>query len=154
MNFRKRSKYGNIKTRGVDSKLELKRKQELMLLENSGAIANLEIQKKFIIFKGFNTEQHQRYEYGDSKLTNRGNLTRKKTVFTDKKHKVQDITYIADFYYFDTKINKYIIEDTKGFKTPDFKIKEKMLLKLIEDKKDHIFFCNDFCFSKKVPSVD
>ena len=34
--------------------------------------------------------------------------------------------YIADFVY--TKDNKLIVEDTKGFRTPEYRIKRKLML--------------------------
>lgn len=38
--------------------------------------------------------------------------------------------YIADFVYFDEKEGREVIEDAKGFRTPAYKIKRKLLLAL------------------------
>ena len=145
-----KNKYFNTKTKGVDSKLESKRKNELALLQQAGEIHSLEFQKPFLILKGFYTEQYLKYEYGNAQITNRGNVVQKKTQLSNSKHKVRDMTYESDFYYFDNKLSKWVIEDTKGFQTSDFKLKQKMMLNLIKDMPDHIFYCNDFGFSKKV----
>lgn len=37
------------------------------------------------------------------------------------------VNYVADFVYFDKERNICIIEDTKGFKTPDYVIKRKLV---------------------------
>lgn len=36
-------------------------------------------------------------------------------------------TYVADFRYFDVGTNRVIVEDSKGFRTPAYKIKKKLL---------------------------
>lgn len=41
---------------------------------------------------------------------------------------VRAIKYVADFQYVQCSNSKVIVEDVKGFKTPSFKIKEKMFL--------------------------
>lgn len=38
------------------------------------------------------------------------------------------VHYIADFVYFDNKKKAWIIHDTKGYETPEFKLKLKWLL--------------------------
>ena len=38
------------------------------------------------------------------------------------------VHYIADFVYFDNEKNVWVIHDTKGFETPEFKLKLKWLL--------------------------
>lgn len=38
--------------------------------------------------------------------------------------------YIADFCYVDTKTGEYIVEDVKGYKTPDYVLKKKFLYHL------------------------
>ncbi len=37
-------------------------------------------------------------------------------------------TYIADFVYFDVKLDKVVTEDTKGYRTPEYKLKRKLML--------------------------
>lgn len=39
-------------------------------------------------------------------------------------------TYIADFKYYDVEKKDYVVEDVKGFKTPIYKLKKKLLLAL------------------------
>jgi hypothetical protein len=40
----------------------------------------------------------------------------------------RECSYKADFVYFDIEANKTIVEDTKGFRTPEYKIKRKLML--------------------------
>ena len=81
-----------------DSKREGNRYMELKLLEKSGLIKELELQKEFELQPSF-----------------------KKNGKTYRK-----ITYKADFYYFDNHLGKYIVEDVKGFKTDVYKLKKKL----------------------------
>ena len=82
-----------------DSKKEAERYCELKILEESGEIKNLELQKKFILIPA------QRIE---GKLIER------------------ECSYRADFTY-ETK-DGTIVEDTKGFRTAEYKIKRKLML--------------------------
>lgn len=84
-----------------DSKRELARYKQLKLLERANEITNLELQKRFILQDGFR--------------------------FNDKA--IRPITYVADFCYYDVKKKCYIVEDTKGHRTTDYKIKKKMFIK-------------------------
>ena len=38
------------------------------------------------------------------------------------------VVYRADFAYIDCETGKYVVEDTKGFRTPEYILKRKMLL--------------------------
>ena len=93
-------KYGNKKVliNGIkfDSKKEANRYYELLLLQKSGEISNLELQPKFLLQEGF-----------------------KKNGKTYRK-----IEYIADFKYIEN--GKIIVEDVKGFSTEVFKLKNKL----------------------------
>lgn len=82
-----------------DSKKEAKRFQELMILKKTGLIKELELQPTF--------------ELQESYTNNKG-------------EKVRAITYKADFIYFDKHLNRYIVEDVKGFKTDVYKLKKKL----------------------------
>jgi hypothetical protein len=97
-------KYNNKKTtvEGIifDSKKEANRYLELKLLEKAGQIKDLELQPKFELLP----------------TVRRNGKTYRKC------------TYIADFKYFDIKESKYIVEDVKGFKTKEFRLKEKMFV--------------------------
>lgn len=83
------------------SKKEAKRYSELKLLLKCGQIADLELQKEFILLPS------QKGENG--------------------KVKERSVKYKADFVYKD-KNGKQIVEDTKGFKTAEYIIKRKLML--------------------------
>ena len=40
----------------------------------------------------------------------------------------REVSYKADFVYFDIGLNKCVVEDTKGFRTKDYIIKRKLML--------------------------
>lgn len=82
-----------------DSKKEAKRFQELMILKKSGLIKELELQPVF--------------ELQEPYTNNKG-------------EKVRAITYKADFIYFDIHLDRYIVEDVKGYKTDVYKLKKKL----------------------------
>ena len=100
----KKSKYNNQKPtfcgQKFDSVRELQRYKELLTLEKSGKIKNLERQVKFILIPT------QRDENG--KLIER------------------EVSYYADFVY-DTPDGK-VIEDVKGMRTTEYIIKRKLML--------------------------
>jgi hypothetical protein len=81
-----------------DSLKEAKRYNELKILEKANEITELRLQVKFELQPSFKKE---------------GKTYRK-------------IEYIADFTYYDNKLNKYIVEDTKGYKTEVYKLKKKL----------------------------
>ncbi len=99
-----KNKYHAQKTKinGIefDSKAEAKRYCELLMLERAGKIKDLELQPKYELQEGF---------WRDGK-------------------KIQAITYIADFAYYEVDTEKDIVEDVKGVRTKDFNIKRKMFL--------------------------
>lgn len=43
-------------------------------------------------------------------------------------NRVKICRYVADFVYFDKKINRTVVEDTKGIRTPAYKLKKKLML--------------------------
>ena len=81
-----------------DSLKEAKRYKELKILEKANEITELRLQVKFELQPSFKKD----------------NKTYRK------------IEYIADFVYYDNRLNKYIVEDTKGFKTDVYKLKKKL----------------------------
>lgn len=81
-----------------DSKREAARYQELKLLERAGKIKDLKLQQEYELIPKFK----------------KNNKTYRKTI------------YKADFSYFDTETDKYIVEDVKGFKTDVYKLKKKL----------------------------
>ena len=107
-------KYRNQKTEvnGIlfDSKKEANRYIELLLLEKAGQIQNLQLQVKFVLIPA-------QYE----------------KVYSEKRHAYvkgdcyeRACTYKADFVYEEN--GQTVVEDTKGFKTADYRIKRKLML--------------------------
>lgn len=84
-----------------DSVKEYRRWCELKLLERGKAIADLNRQVKFNLIPA-------QKDPATGKVVERA------------------CDYIADFVYWDGK--KYVVEDTKGFKTKDYIIKRKLML--------------------------
>lgn len=114
------SKYRNKKVcfDGIefDSKLEASRWIYLKGLENRGLISSLQRQVKYILIPAQYEPSTEFYKRGDKKgLPKTGKLIEK------------PVTYIADFVYTDNGGNT-VVEDTKGFKTPDYIIKRKLML--------------------------
>ena len=93
-----------------DSVKEYKRHQELLLLQRSGVIQDLQRQVEFVLIPA----QREPDAVGV-----RGGIIKGKTI-------EQKCCYIADFVY--TENGKQIVEDTKGFKTKDYILKRKMML--------------------------
>ena len=106
------SKYHNRKVTEdgytFDSIAEYNRYRELKTMQNNGDITDLKIHPPYIL-------QYDFYSHG--------------------KH-IREIKYIADFSYIDFSAHTTIIEDVKGVKTAEFKIKEKMFLKYLSDYSD------------------
>jgi len=96
------NKFGNHKTEvgGIvfDSGREANRYLELKLLQRGGAISNLELQPKFVLQEPFT----------------RGTV------------KYRAITYVADFRYIENGAE--VVEDAKGYATPEYLLKKKLLL--------------------------
>lgn len=97
-----------------DSKKEYARWNELKLLQRTGKISDLQRQVKFVLIPA----QHERFPRYSDKTGKR----LKDGIRTLE----QEVSYIADFVY--KQDGKQIVEDTKGFRTPDYKIKKKLLL--------------------------
>lgn len=111
------SKYKNKKTHGYASRKEYLRSLQLKDELKKGRITELKEQVVFTLQDSFKIR---------SGKTKSGYET------------IKAITYKADFTYF--KDGVYYIEDTKGFKTKDYRLKAKMLRKLIADGKiDAVF---------------
>jgi hypothetical protein len=110
----KRNKFGAKKTvvDGItfDSQKEARRFSELKKLRFEGEIAELELQPEFIL----EGKSGNPLEYDSGR----------------------QIKYRADFRYFDMRAQIWVIEDAKGFKTRDYKIKKSIMsdmgLKVVE----------------------
>ncbi|MDO4622632.1 MAG: DUF1064 domain-containing protein [Eubacteriales bacterium] len=98
-----------------DSKKEARRHQELLLLERAGEITNLERQVKFTLIPAQREYTNEIYTKG-----------RKKGCFKPGKLLERECAYIADFVY--REGDRCVVEDTKGFRTPEYIIKRKLML--------------------------
>lgn len=93
-----RNKVVYLDGKKFDSKKEFERYSYLKLLERAKLITEVKTQVPFIILDDYE--------------------------LNGKKHK--GIKYIADFCYIDTQTGKYIVEDAKGFRTKEYKLKKKL----------------------------
>ena len=102
----KKPKYNNTKTIVNDitfsSKLEARRYTELKILERGNIISGLRLQVVYTLIP-----------------SQKGGLRNELA-----------LKYIADFVYLDVALNKTIIEDVKGVKTPIYIAKRKMMKSL------------------------
>lgn len=108
--LRGRSKYG-AKKEIVDgitfaSRKEAGRYAQLKILKGAGRVEDLELQPSFLLQDAFKGR--------DGKT-------------------IRAITYRADFRYYDPEMKKTVIEDVKGFETPEYKLKRKMFLKGLKE---------------------
>lgn len=100
----KGNKYGAKKTtidgKTFDSIKEANRYTSLLLLQRAGVISNLQTQVKYVLIP--------------TQRDAEGKLLEK------------ECSYKADFVY--NRDGQTIVEDTKGFKTPEYNIKRKLML--------------------------
>lgn len=112
-----KQKYGNKKIdylgEKFDSKKELNRWFELKMLEQGGVIYNLKRQVHFELIPN-------QYKIVEKVLKN-GNIKQEHKLIERK------CEYIADFVYKNDK-GETIVEDAKGFRTPEYIIKRKLML--------------------------
>lgn len=95
-----------------DSAKEARRYQELLFLERSGEISNLQMQVKYILIPA----QREPDTVGARGRMKKGALIEK------------ECAYIADFVYFDNRREETVVEDVKGYHTRDYLIKRKLML--------------------------
>lgn len=112
------SKYYNVKTRTsdglvFDSQKEARRWEELLILQKANKISDLQRQVIFELLPN----QYETYE----RYSKRGLRLEDGTRLVERK-----VDYIADFVYRDEKGN-LIVEDVKGMKLPEYKIKRKLM---------------------------
>ena len=93
-----------------DSKKEMRRYQELIILEKAGEISELKRQVKYLLIPA------QR------------ETVMKKGVPKPGKVIEREVAYRADFVYYDNKTKEVVVEDSKGMKTTDYVIKRKLML--------------------------
>lgn len=113
--MRNTRKYGNKKVRYqgavYDSRKEARRAAELSLLEKAGKISNVQTQVKFVLIPS---------QREPDTVGKRGGIKQGKVI-------EKECAYYADFVYKDDK-GRWIVEDTKGFRTKDYIIKRKLML--------------------------
>jgi len=93
------------------SKKEARRCDELTIFERKGIIKWLKQQPTFTLQPKF------RY---------RGNG-------------IRAVTYRADFSYYDVEARKFVVEDTKGYRTELYQVKRKLLIFIMRDREDFLF---------------
>ena len=93
-----------------DSVKEYKRFCELSLLVKAGKVTGLQRQVKFVLIPA----QREPDTIGKRDGKKQGRLLER------------ECSYIADFVY--VLDGKRVVEDTKGFRTADYKIKRKLML--------------------------
>lgn len=117
--YKSNRKYGNQKVtvNGItfDSKKEANRYCELLLLEKSGAISNLQLQVKFLLIPTQREECTEEYKRGKRKGQPKPGRVLE-----------NECSYLADFYYIEN--GNIVVEDTKGVRTKDYIIKRKLML--------------------------
>lgn len=110
-----RSKYGAKKVyyngERFDSKKELNRYKELLLIQKAGRIFGLERQVKFELTPTVR---------GPERIGPRGGRKPGKVI-------LDSASYVADFTYYRSDTGEFVVEDCKGFKTPDYILKKKFL---------------------------
>lgn len=94
-----------------DSLKEWRRWCELKMLEKVGEISDLYRQVKFVLIPA---------QYEPDTIGKRGGVKRGKLI-------ERECSYLADFVY-TTKSGERIVEDSKGFRTADYRIKKKLML--------------------------
>lgn len=108
------SKYGNRKVTfdGItfDSLKEAQHYAELKIMQRAGEIKDLERQVRFVLIPA---------QYEHPAPAKKGKMLER------------ECSYIADFMYWEKGPNGWekVVEDTKGFKTPEYIIKRKLMLK-------------------------
>lgn len=108
------AKYGSRKVTvdGIlfDSKREAHRYLVLKAMEESGEIAGLQLQRKYVLIPA---------QRGPSTFTKTGKERPGEVI-------EREVAYVADFVY--EKGGETIVEDAKGVRTKDYVIKRKLML--------------------------
>lgn len=111
-----RSKYGAKKVHAngmtFDSKAEYERWLQLKQMQREGKIAGLDRQVKYEL-----TREHREPDtIGPKGGRRKGKIIEKARY------------YVADFVYYDSETAELVVEDKKGFKTPEYKLKKAIML--------------------------
>ncbi|MBD5414876.1 MAG: DUF1064 domain-containing protein [Bacteroides sp.] len=108
---KKQSKYHAKKVGGYDSGREYRRAGQLKLMLQAGLISDLREQVAFELIPA---------QYALCGTDLKGKPVRKLLEHSCR--------YIADFVYVDNATGQTIVEDTKGYRTPEYIIKRKLML--------------------------
>jgi hypothetical protein len=95
-----------------DSQAEARRYIYLRNLEKLGVIKNLELQPRFLLQEKFITNDRNR-QHGRT---------------------IRKVEYIADFSYYRVQNGERVVEDVKGVKTAEYKLKKKLFLRQYQDQ--------------------
>ena len=110
------AKYNNKKVyvNGIkfDSHKEMNRFLVLKDMQEKGLISDLQTQAKFVLIPA---------QFEPDKVGVKGGKIKGKLI-------ERECAYYADFTYFDNRTGETVVEDTKGFKTPEYKLKRKLML--------------------------
>ena len=104
------NKYHAEPTVAHASRKEHRRACELRLMERAGLISGLREQVAYELIPA---------QYSVDTATSR--VAKPKLIERACK-------YVADFVYTDTATGRTVVEDTKGFRTPEYRIKRKLML--------------------------
>ena len=123
--WKRRHKYKAQRTyahgKWFPSKLEAARYTELFFLERSGDITELELQPQFkFIIGGNNTELGMKPDICTYPKCGRPTNFKRCAL-----HPITVTTYRADFRY-KNRNGIVVVEDVKGYETPEFKIKKRL----------------------------
>lgn len=100
-----------------DSKKEARRYLELTALEQSGKIHDLRRQVKYLLIPEQRESCAERYKSGP-----------KKGQFKPGRVLERECAYYADFDYYNTEDGTHVVEDVKGMRTKEYRLKRKLLL--------------------------
>lgn len=100
-----------------DSKKEARRYLELTALEQAGKIHGLRRQVKYLLIPEQRERCTERYKSGP-----------KKGQFKPGRVLERECAYYADFDYYNTEDGTHVVEDVKGMRTKEYRLKRKLLL--------------------------
>jgi hypothetical protein len=101
-----------------DSKKELRRYNELLLIQRAGEISDLKRQVEYELIPA-------QYETRERYSEKTGKRLKDKAVLVERR-----CCYVADFVYTDVKTGKVVVEDTKSpiTRTTEYIVKRKLML--------------------------
>jgi hypothetical protein len=109
-----------------DSRAEAAQYNQLQVRIRAGEIDSLQVHPEFVLVDAF-THPHQ--------------------------GAIKAIAYRPDFVYRDVRSGRVVVEDVKGFRTPDFDIKRKLFLQRYRDHDLVLVDANNFYRRPRCPGV-